>query len=361
MLPPGCCPLRRGGGGDRSGGSWRRSPPCGRRGVDQCFASLRLGCARLFRLTPPESTPPPGPTPARSAGWAGAPNPAGVGQGHSVECRRSISGRQPAWLRNRPRSAVALFSDSGCRRLSGASAAPALGGAALCGVMPPEVVYQARPGRPRTWGGSQVGLASIRAARYSPRGRGGWVGGRPWFDMRISRRYPPGGRWALRGGAYSPGGRWGFALPSPRPGALHRVTHNRRWRPYPDRVTPAAVPAGLNLGSRALLGMGSSTSRLTRSPMVGATTMPTPPWRTGSAWRGRGRTSSMWAGNPPTRSAAGRRVAEEIARSRPRDPGTVEAGVRVSIDTMRADTAAAAVAAGAVVINDVSGGLADPG
>ncbi len=36
------------------------------------------------------------------------------------------------------------------------------------------------------------------------------------------------------------------------------------------------------------------------------------------------------------------------------------AGVAVSIDTMRAETAAACVEAGAVLVNDVSGGLADP-
>ncbi len=36
------------------------------------------------------------------------------------------------------------------------------------------------------------------------------------------------------------------------------------------------------------------------------------------------------------------------------------AGIPVSIDTMRASTAAAAVAAGACLVNDVSGGLADP-
>jgi dihydropteroate synthase len=35
-------------------------------------------------------------------------------------------------------------------------------------------------------------------------------------------------------------------------------------------------------------------------------------------------------------------------------------GIRVSIDTMHASTAAAAVDAGAVIVNDVSGGLADP-
>jgi dihydropteroate synthase len=37
-----------------------------------------------------------------------------------------------------------------------------------------------------------------------------------------------------------------------------------------------------------------------------------------------------------------------------------EAGVAVSIDTMNAETAVAAVDAGAVIVNDVSGGLADP-
>jgi len=40
--------------------------------------------------------------------------------------------------------------------------------------------------------------------------------------------------------------------------------------------------------------------------------------------------------------------------------GLAAAGVRMSIDTTRAAVAAAALAAGATVINDVSGGLADP-
>ena len=35
-------------------------------------------------------------------------------------------------------------------------------------------------------------------------------------------------------------------------------------------------------------------------------------------------------------------------------------GARVSIDTMRAEVAGAALAAGAALVNDVSGGLADP-
>ena len=52
--------------------------------------------------------------------------------------------------------------------------------------------------------------------------------------------------------------------------------------------------------------------------------------------------------------------AEELARVIPVVEALAAAGVPVSIDTMRAATARAAVAAGACLINDVSGGLADP-
>lgn len=66
-------------------------------------------------------------------------------------------------------------------------------------------------------------------------------------------------------------------------------------------------------------------------------------------------------GGESTRPGA-RRVSadEELDRVLPVVAGLVEAGVPVSIDTMRSGTAAAAVAAGAVLVNDVSGGLADP-
>jgi len=50
----------------------------------------------------------------------------------------------------------------------------------------------------------------------------------------------------------------------------------------------------------------------------------------------------------------------EIARVVPVITGLAAAGVPMSIDTTRAAVAAAALAAGATVINDVSGGLADP-
>ena len=51
---------------------------------------------------------------------------------------------------------------------------------------------------------------------------------------------------------------------------------------------------------------------------------------------------------------------EEKRRLLPVVAGLVQAGVRVSVDTMRAEVAAAAVASGAQMVNDVSGGLADP-
>lgn len=51
---------------------------------------------------------------------------------------------------------------------------------------------------------------------------------------------------------------------------------------------------------------------------------------------------------------------EEAGRILPIVAALSEAGVPVSIDTMRAAVARAAVAAGACLVNDVSGGLADP-
>ena len=51
---------------------------------------------------------------------------------------------------------------------------------------------------------------------------------------------------------------------------------------------------------------------------------------------------------------------EELRRVVPVVTALVGAGVAVSVDTMRASVARAAVDAGAVLVNDVSGGLADP-
>jgi dihydropteroate synthase len=66
-------------------------------------------------------------------------------------------------------------------------------------------------------------------------------------------------------------------------------------------------------------------------------------------------------GGESTRPGATRPpVTEELARVLPVVAALTAAGVMVSIDTMRADVARAAVGAGAVVVNDVSGGQADP-
>jgi dihydropteroate synthase len=66
-------------------------------------------------------------------------------------------------------------------------------------------------------------------------------------------------------------------------------------------------------------------------------------------------------GGESTRPGADRVPAEiEAARVLPVIRELVAAGVRLSIDTTRAEVAAAALAAGASVVNDVSGGLADP-
>lgn len=66
-------------------------------------------------------------------------------------------------------------------------------------------------------------------------------------------------------------------------------------------------------------------------------------------------------GGESTRPGAHRVDAEvEAARVVPVVAGLTAAGVRCSVDSMRSQVAGAAVDAGAVMVNDVSGGLADP-
>ncbi|WP_246639892.1 dihydropteroate synthase [Nonomuraea harbinensis] len=66
-------------------------------------------------------------------------------------------------------------------------------------------------------------------------------------------------------------------------------------------------------------------------------------------------------GGESTRPGASRvSLDEELARVVPVIGALAAEGVQVSVDTMRAEVAKAAVEAGAVLVNDVSGGLADP-
>lgn len=80
----------------------------------------------------------------------------------------------------------------------------------------------------------------------------------------------------------------------------------------------------------------------------------------GVALHGRG-ADIVDVGGESTRPGATRvPVAEELDRVLPVIAALTAQGVPVSVDTMRAEVALAAVAAGAVVVNDVSGGLGDP-
>ena len=66
-------------------------------------------------------------------------------------------------------------------------------------------------------------------------------------------------------------------------------------------------------------------------------------------------------GGESTRPGATRPVVgEELDRVVPVISALAAEGARVSVDTMRAEVAAAALEAGASIVNDVSGGLADP-
>jgi dihydropteroate synthase len=66
-------------------------------------------------------------------------------------------------------------------------------------------------------------------------------------------------------------------------------------------------------------------------------------------------------GGESTRPGAARvSVADELDRVIPVIRALAERRIGVSIDTMNAETAAAAIDAGAEIVNDVSGGLADP-
>ncbi|MFC5494499.1 dihydropteroate synthase [Nocardioides caricicola] len=67
-------------------------------------------------------------------------------------------------------------------------------------------------------------------------------------------------------------------------------------------------------------------------------------------------------GGESTRPGATRPlVGEELGRVIPVISALAAEGAVVSVDTMRAEVAEAAVGAGATIVNDVSGGLADPG
>lgn len=79
----------------------------------------------------------------------------------------------------------------------------------------------------------------------------------------------------------------------------------------------------------------------------------------GVALAGQGATVIDVGGESTRPGALRPEVDVELARVLPVVSGLAEAGVKVSIDTMRPEVAAAAIAAGATIVNDVSGGKAD--
>ena len=103
----------------------------------------------------------------------------------------------------------------------------------------------------------------------------------------------------------------------------------------------------------------SSTSRPTRSATAAGGSTPTPRSRTGSTSSPTAPTCSTSAGSPRDRVRRGWSPRRSCAAWCPSSRELAARGIRVSVDTMRAATAAASVEAGAEIINDVSAGLAD--
>ena len=126
----------------------------------------------------------------------------------------------------------------------------------------------------------------------------------------------------------------------------------------PPRAREPLRPLSARLAT-ARSSWASSTSRPTRSATAGLV-------RTGAAIaHGRALAAEgadlVDVGGESTRPGAERpSVQEELRRVLPVVEALADEDVMVSVDTMRAEVAAQALDAGATLVNDVSGGLADP-
>ena len=113
-------------------------------------------------------------------------------------------------------------------------------------------------------------------------------------------------------------------------------------------------------GPSAAWSWGSSTSRPTPSPTVADGSSPVTLSTQGLRLAAQG-ADLVDVGGESTRPGAERpSVEEELRRVLPVVRELAAAGVTVSIDTMRADVAAQALDAEHAMVNDVSGGRADP-
>ena len=129
----------------------------------------------------------------------------------------------------------------------------------------------------------------------------------------------------------------------------------------------------MTIQARHPLGLPASLAALDRCLVMGILNVTPDSFSDGGRWleadaavrHGIGMTAQgadlVDVGGESTRPGA-TRISEEVELGRvlPVVEGLVAAGVVVSIDTMRASVARAAVEAGAAVVNDVSGGLSDP-
>ena len=124
-------------------------------------------------------------------------------------------------------------------------------------------------------------------------------------------------------------------------------------------LSPAGLPAALADARRALV-MGVLNVTPDSFSDGGRFLAPADAIARGLALREAG-ADLVDVGGESTRPGAERTpIADELARVVPVVRALVSDGVWVSIDTMRAEVAQAAMDAGAVLVNDVSGGLADP-
>lgn len=134
-----------------------------------------------------------------------------------------------------------------------------------------------------------------------------------------------------------------------------------------------AGPAGARGAGTGLLGLPDRLTGLGRALVVGVLNVTPDSFSDGGRYLARDAAVQhglamaaagadlVDVGGESTRPGAVRvPLAEELERTVPVVRALTAAGVGVSIDTMRAAVALAAVEAGAVVVNDVSGGLADP-
>jgi dihydropteroate synthase len=139
----------------------------------------------------------------------------------------------------------------------------------------------------------------------------------------------------------------------------------------PSLGQPPAAPPGPR--RRHPLGLPSSLTALDRCLVIGVVNVTPDSFSDGGRWldpaaavaRGLELAADgadiLDVGGESTRPGAGRTdVEEEMRRVLPVVTGLADAGLVVSVDTMRAEVADAALSSGAVLVNDVSGGLADP-